>query len=175
MRLWSQVVAAAVLCGSTSLCFADDPIAARMANQRAALEAAKQTSVPWRPADAQINRMPEQQFLRAHGPYIDQSGLTRRLLKPEQLSCKGLELQAHRGHPQRPENNESAVTHAFGARYNAAEVDARQLRDGYWVFNHDSKLERTVSNGSSTTKVGQLNRNEWFQGYRHNLQVSTCM
>jgi hypothetical protein len=41
------------------------------------------------------------------------------------------------------------------------------------VFNHDSKLERTVSNGSSATKVGQLNRNEWFQGYRHNLQVDT--
>lgn len=165
MRSWKQVLVALALVGSAGLGLADEPVAARMAYQRAAVEAAKQTSVPWLPADAQINRMPEQEFLRPHGLYLDQLGLTRRLAKPDQLGCRGLELQAHRGHPLYPENSDSAVTHAFGARFNAAEVDARQLRDDYWVFNHDNTLNRTVSNGSRTSKVGQLKREEWFQGF----------
>lgn len=112
--------------------------------ERAFQESLLQTTVPWLPADADINRMPEQTVLSERGLYFDYMGRTRRLDAPDQLGCKGgFILEAHRGHPQFPENNVTAAGAGYSARYNAVELDVRMLGDSTWVFQHDATSGRT--------------------------------
>lgn len=136
-----------------------------MSDQRKQIEAARQTSIEWLPADADERREPEQQVLRAKGLYIDQTGVVRRLNQPTQLGCKGFELEAHRGHPLFPENGIWAVRAGFAARYNAVEVDAQQLGDGVWVFHHDKTNERTTVHPFGRQLLTKLNREQWTQGF----------
>ncbi|MGE6641712.1 glycerophosphodiester phosphodiesterase family protein [Stutzerimonas stutzeri] len=144
---------------------ASDFISKEMAEQRRQVEMAKQTTIPWLPADADDRREPEQQVLRTRGLYIDQVGVVRRLKEPEKLGCKGLELEAHRGHPLYPENGIWGVRAGFAARYNAVEVDAQQLRDDTWVLHHDKTNERTLVHPFGSQPVSRLTRNEWTQGF----------
>jgi len=136
-----------------------------MAEQRRQVEMAKQTTIPWLPADADDRREPEQQVLRTRGLYIDQVGVVRRLNEPEKLGCKGLELEAHRGHPLYPENGIWGVRAGFAARYNAVEVDAQQLRDDTWILHHDKTNERTLVHPFGSQSVSRLTRDEWTQGF----------
>jgi len=144
---------------------ANDFIGRKMAEQVRQIEAARQTLIPWLPSDADDRRLPEQEVLRAKGLYIDQIGVVRRLTQPQQLGCKGLELEAHRGHPLFPENGIWGVRAGFAARYNAVEVDAQQLRDNTWVLHHDKSNERTVVHPFGSQAVSRLTREEWTQGF----------
>jgi glycerophosphoryl diester phosphodiesterase len=144
---------------------ANDYIGKEMAEQRRQIEAARQTTIPWLPSDADDRRLPEQEALRSKGLYIDQVGVVRRLKEPQQLGCKGLALEAHRGHPLHPENGIWGVRAGYAARYNAVEVDAQQLRDDTWIFHHDKTSERTVVHPFGAQAVSKLSWEQWGQGY----------
>lgn len=120
------------------------------------------------PNDAAQGRTPEQEALSAKGFYIDSYGAIRRLNEPDRLGCKGFELQAHRGYPTLPENSLSAVTTALSAKYNGVEVDARLLRDGTWVLNHDDNTRRTMVNTSGDTDLRSMGADDWLQATMRN-------
>ena len=53
-----------------------------------------------------------------------------------------LDLVAHRGHVDYPENSLSGVKAAFAAGFPRVEVDIMRLRDGTWVLHHDAVTGR---------------------------------
>lgn len=120
------------------------------------------------PTDAAQDRAPEQEALNPKGFYIDQTGAVRRLHEPDRLGCKGFEIQAHRGYVTQPENSLSAVVTALSAKFNAAEVDVRRLRDGTWVLSHDGNTKRTMLNTTGKTSLRSMNLADWSQATMRN-------
>lgn len=53
-----------------------------------------------------------------------------------------IDLIAHRGHANYPENSISAVKAAFAAGFDKVEIDIMRLRDGNWVVHHDAMVGR---------------------------------
>lgn len=119
-------------------------------------------AIPAMPADANMDRLPEQVELMRRGYYIETWGSLKRLNAPDQLGCKGFEIQAHRGHPQHTENGPGAVMTGITSRFNGVEVDARQLGDGSWVFNHDATTGRTLVHRSGDVPLRSLDLNSWM-------------
>ncbi|MFV3370977.1 glycerophosphodiester phosphodiesterase family protein [Pseudomonas sp. NY15435] len=114
------------------------------------------------PADANTSREPEQLELMKRGYYIEQGGALKRLGAPQQIGCRGFEIQAHRGDPRFGENGARAVLSAIASKYNGAEVDARQLRDGTWVFNHDASTGRTLNLPQGDVALTNLDLETWL-------------
>lgn len=54
-----------------------------------------------------------------------------------------LDLVAHRGHVDYPENSISGIKAAFAAGFPKVEIDIMRLRDGTWVLHHDPVTGRT--------------------------------
>lgn len=126
-------------------------------------------ALPGLPGDALEDREPEQAALSARGYYLGRFGVIRRLNQPQALGClNGFEIQSHRGYPTLPENAFSSVVVAFAAKFNAVEVDARQLRDGTWVLNHDESTQRTMLTRSNKTKLRNMDRSDWTQSTLRN-------
>lgn len=119
-------------------------------------------AIPALPADANMDRLPEQVELMRRGYYIETWGALKRLSAPDQLGCKGFEIQAHRGHPEFTENGPGAVLKGITSRYNGIEVDARQLGDGNWVFNHDATTGRTLIHPNGDVSLRSLDLNSWM-------------
>lgn len=84
------------------------------------------------PSPAQEN-IQRQQDLAARNLYQTRDGHVR-LLSTQ--AC-ALDLVAHRGHIDYPENSLSGVKAAFSAGFSKVEVDIMRLRDGTWVLHHD--------------------------------------
>lgn len=82
------------------------------------------------PAEENIRR---QQDLAQRNLYQTRDGHVR-LLSAQ--AC-ALDLVAHRGHIDYPENSLSGVKAAFSAGFSKVEVDIMRLRDGTWVLHHD--------------------------------------
>lgn len=81
--------------------------------------------------------------------YQTRDGHTRLL---SSHACE-IDLVAHRGYINYPENSISGVTAAFAAGFPKVEVDIMRLRDGTWVLHHDAVTGRATGflNGDSLT------------------------
>lgn len=87
--------------------------------------------------------------------------LTAALLAPlaAQATCQGMVLHAHRGHPDAPENAQSAITRALDGPWDGVEIDIQQLGDAHWVLHHDLQLGRTTT--LSGRRVQDLTSTAW--------------
>ena len=113
------------------------------------------------PSDMLQNRLPEQAELIKRGYYLGEFGNLKRL-PADQVGCRGFEIQAHRGDPRASENGGGAVLTAIDSKYNGAEVDARQLQDGNWVFNHDETTERTLVHPQGDVALANIDLQTWL-------------
>ncbi len=74
-------------------------------------------------------------------------------------TCQGMVLHAHRGHPDAPENAQSAITRAVEGAWDGVEIDIQQLGDAHWVLHHDLQLGRTTT--LSGRRVQDLTSTAW--------------
>ena len=67
---------------------------------------------------------------------------------------------SHRGGPLKyPEMGYRGFNASLASGF-ALEADARQLKDGLWVLNHDETVDRTIRGISG--RVDQITRDQWF-------------
>lgn len=74
--------------------------------------------------------------------------------------CLGMQVHAHRGADNGPENALSAFGAAYAGAWDGIETDLQQLGDGNWVIHHDLSTGRTVQAGAPRA-VRQLGAGDW--------------
>ncbi|RJX70034.1 glycerophosphodiester phosphodiesterase [Vibrio sinensis] len=80
-------------------------------------------------------------------------------LKPSQCP---IDIYAHRGHYNYPENSASGVFMAALGGFDGAEIDVMLTRDGYWVAHHDSYTGRaTGRHDGERFRMSRIDGDEW--------------
>ncbi|MGH8818477.1 MAG: glycerophosphodiester phosphodiesterase [Achromobacter pestifer] len=75
-------------------------------------------------------------------------------------ACLGMQIHAHRGAPQLPENSLASISAAYAGGWDGVEIDMQRLQDGRWVLHHDLLTGRTVG-GAGRKAVLQLSSADW--------------
>lgn len=93
------------------------------------------------------------------GVYLSQNGDLNFL---GARACDNLQLHSHRGHPKEAENSVRSIKRALLNRFDAIEIDIRQLNTGEWVLHHDEKTGRATGRKDGLrTEINTINFNEW--------------
>jgi glycerophosphoryl diester phosphodiesterase len=71
-----------------------------------------------------------------------------------------MQVQAHRGSAQAPENSLSALRAGYQGGWDGVETDLQQLADGAWVVHHDAVTGRIVQ-ARANVSTHQLNSQDW--------------
>ncbi|WP_244916841.1 glycerophosphodiester phosphodiesterase [Pandoraea apista] len=79
---------------------------------------------------------------------------------PLQAACLGMQIHAHRGSAEDPENSGSALRSGYAGKWDGVETDMQQLSDGTWVLHHDLRTGRSVLAGAPRP-VAQLSSADW--------------
>jgi glycerophosphoryl diester phosphodiesterase len=99
-----------------------------------------------------------QNALSARGLYLT-SAMTVDYLNGQQC---GLEVYAHRGHYNYPENASSAILMGALSGFDGVEIDVMLTRDGYWVAHHDSYTGRATGRvDGKRFRMSRIDADEW--------------
>src|SRR5471032_1736019 len=74
--------------------------------------------------------------------------------------CLGMQVHAHRGTGDAPENSLSALRNAYFGTWDGVETDLQLLADGNWVAYHDLLTGRVVDTGQPRA-VRQMDSDDW--------------
>lgn len=73
-----------------------------------------------------------------------------------------IDVVAHRGQVDQPENSPNAFTYAAFSNFDGAETDVMITRDGYWVVMHDPETGRTVARADGKRyRVSKMKGKDW--------------
>lgn len=73
-----------------------------------------------------------------------------------------VEVYAHRGHYNYPENSESGILMGALGGFDGVEIDVMLTRDGYWVVHHDSRTGRATGRyDGKRFKMSRIDGDEW--------------
>lgn len=81
-------------------------------------------------------------------------------LPPAGASCLGMQVHAHRGAAQAPENSLSALRAGYDGGWDGVETDLQMLSDRQWVIHHDLQTGRVVQTGTARP-VRTLSSADW--------------
>lgn len=71
-------------------------------------------------------------------------------------------VYAHRGHYNYPENSSSGVMMGALGGFDGVEIDVMLTRDGYWVVHHDSQTGRATGRSDGKRfRMSRINGKEW--------------
>ncbi|MBB5370238.1 MULTISPECIES: glycerophosphodiester phosphodiesterase family protein [unclassified Janthinobacterium] len=74
--------------------------------------------------------------------------------------CLGMQVHAHRGAGDTPENSLSALRNAYFGTWDGVETDLQLLADGNWVVYHDLLTGRVVDTGQPRA-IQQMDSDDW--------------
>lgn len=115
------------------------------------------------PETASDLRKAETDALESRGMYRDKFGYLG-YRSPRSFGCKGLALEAHRGHPGQPENSMTAFLLAAEAGYSGIETDLRAIENDAFVFHHDKDTTRTIVLPRGKRDVKYMRESQWREG-----------
>lgn len=79
-------------------------------------------------------------------------------------ACDGLQIHAHRGIYNEPENSMQSTIGALEYGFDAPEFDVQRLNDGAWVLHHDALTGR-IALGIGKVTVDSLDSDGWRRVY----------
>ncbi len=86
--------------------------------------------------------------------------------------CADMDLQAHRGSENFPENTPASVAGAYREGFDSAEIDVQMLKDREWVVHHDLLTGRVIR-GRLPLPVLVMNSQGWDNAHVLNRDKSS--